>query len=162
MLWLQWGLGGWGLGVRGSLVQSGWRVMAVRCGFQCGAAGWHSDEDNDVLVSHRITECGGLAWGEGGVVVGGAAGSPPWKALGRRESKRKASAPFSVCCPPRLGGAPAKCKGGAGDGWGEEGGVRWSSRHFFHLVSTPCPPQHHRPHPPLHRSPPTGLQCASI
>ncbi|KAK5886158.1 hypothetical protein CesoFtcFv8_017224 [Champsocephalus esox] len=42
-------------GVRGSLVQSGWRVMAVRAGFQCRAAGWHSDEDNDVLVSHRIT-----------------------------------------------------------------------------------------------------------
>ncbi|KAM7402907.1 hypothetical protein PAMA_003705 [Pampus argenteus] len=40
----------------GSLVQSGWRVMAVRAGFQCRAAGWHSDEDNDVLVSHRITE----------------------------------------------------------------------------------------------------------
>lgn len=61
--------GGWvggGLGVRGSLVQSGWRVMAVRCGFQCGAAGWHSDEDNDVLVSHRITECGGRAGLGGG------------------------------------------------------------------------------------------------
>lgn len=25
-------------------------------GFQCRAAGWHSDEDNDVLVSHQITE----------------------------------------------------------------------------------------------------------
>lgn len=44
---------GWGSG--GSLVQSGWRVMAVRAGLQCRAAGWHSDEDNDVLVSHRIT-----------------------------------------------------------------------------------------------------------
>lgn len=32
------------------------RVMAVRAGFQCGAAGWHSDEGNDVLVSHQITE----------------------------------------------------------------------------------------------------------
>lgn len=30
--------------------------MAVRAGFQCRAAGWHSDEDNDVLVSHRITQ----------------------------------------------------------------------------------------------------------
>lgn len=48
MLWL--GGQGW------SLVQSGWRVMAVRAGFQCRAAGWHSDVDNDVLVSHRITE----------------------------------------------------------------------------------------------------------
>lgn len=24
--------------------------------FQCRAAGWHSDEENDVLVSHRITQ----------------------------------------------------------------------------------------------------------
>lgn len=46
----------YGWGFRGSLVQSGWRVMAVRAGFQCRAAGWHSDEDNDVLVSHRITQ----------------------------------------------------------------------------------------------------------
>lgn len=30
--------------------------MAVRAGFQCRAAGWHSDEDNDVLVSHLITQ----------------------------------------------------------------------------------------------------------
>lgn len=42
-------------GREGSLVQSGWRVMAVRAGLQCRAAGWHSDEDNDVLVSHQIT-----------------------------------------------------------------------------------------------------------
>lgn len=46
----------YGWGSEGSLVQSGWRVMAVRAGFQCRAAGWHSDEDNDVLVSHRITQ----------------------------------------------------------------------------------------------------------
>lgn len=30
--------------------------MAVRAGFQFRAAGWHSDEDNDILVSHRITQ----------------------------------------------------------------------------------------------------------
>lgn len=30
--------------------------MAVKTGFQCRAAGWHSDVDNDVLVSHRITQ----------------------------------------------------------------------------------------------------------
>ena len=31
-------------------------VMAVKAGFQCRAAGWHSDEDNDVFVSHWITQ----------------------------------------------------------------------------------------------------------
>ena len=46
----------YGWGGQGSLVRSGWRVMAVRACFQCRAAGWHSEEDNDVLVSHRITQ----------------------------------------------------------------------------------------------------------
>lgn len=49
---MAWGSGEGG-GHEGHWSNQGWRVMA---GFQCRAAGWHSDEDNDVLVSHQITE----------------------------------------------------------------------------------------------------------
>lgn len=40
----------------GCMGRGGVGVMAVKAGFQCRAAGWHSDEGNDVSVSHRITQ----------------------------------------------------------------------------------------------------------
>lgn len=53
---------GWG---QGSLVQSGYKVMAVRAGFQSRAASWHSDEDDDVIVSHQFTQQKQLRTGVG-------------------------------------------------------------------------------------------------
>lgn len=71
----------YGCGVQGSLVQSGWRVMAVRAGFQCRAAGWHSDEDNDVLVSRWITQQDTQSQSGGGRAGRGPAGGKRSKGL---------------------------------------------------------------------------------
>lgn len=75
--------------------------MAVRADFQCRAASWHSDEDNDVLVSHRITQQTHSRRAGVGRLGRGAPNAP----VGHKQSKGLA---FSV--PIVLRGAPAQCR----------------------------------------------------
>lgn len=100
--WWIWAPSLW-LGGQGSLVRSGWRVMAVRACFQCRAAGWHSEEDNDVLVSHRITQhtCSHSAG------VGGrpGCGGPQTAPTGTQTVPQAWPLVF-----PLFSGAPAQCR----------------------------------------------------
>lgn len=99
---MAWGSEGRGeAGDEGHWSNQGWRVMA---GFQCRAAGWHSDEDNDVLVSHQITEQACSEQSGSGQPPHNPPLSPPpprLHPLGHKLSKRS----WLQCSHPRSGAA---------------------------------------------------------